>query len=36
MNELAGKRGDQTFTSLGLEEEVALGAISGAAPEDEP
>ena len=36
IKELAGTRYDQTFTLLGLEEELALGGISGGAAEDDP
>ncbi|MBZ5655416.1 MAG: hypothetical protein LAO56_09055 [Acidobacteriia bacterium] len=36
INELTGTRGNQTFTLLGLEDEVALGGISGGAAEDDP
>jgi hypothetical protein len=36
INELAGTRGDRTFTLLGLEEEVAVKGISGGAAEDDP
>jgi hypothetical protein len=36
INELAGTKGNQTFTSLGLEEEVVVGGISGGATKDDP
>jgi hypothetical protein len=36
IKELAGTRCDQTLTLLGLEEELAVGGISGDAAEDDP
>jgi hypothetical protein len=36
IKERAGTRCDQRFTLLGLEEELAVGGISGGAAEDDP
>jgi hypothetical protein len=36
IKELAGTRCDQTFTLSALEEELAVGGISGGAAEDDP
>jgi hypothetical protein len=35
IDELSGTTCDQTFTLLGLEEELAVGGISGGAAEDD-
>ena len=36
IKELAGTRNDQKLTLLGLEEELAVGGISGGAAEHDP